>query len=613
MRVRTSLSLLSLSLSALFLLGSVAVLPALDSLIVGSDSNRGSWTQVRESSRFMAVSRDSIWMWAVAPNANLSAGIPERDGGLHRVERILGSGSLVYSVEGGELLYDGDLGTAFDPEGALLPRTEPLYLDLGGAFRVNRLRFFPRLDRKHRRRFLQEFSIATNPVSTLEDFEPLLDFPSHRPNTEPVLDRHFSSRDVRFIRLSPTTERAWEIAELEVYGDGTVPVGEYVSRPIRASWSNIVWGKVYFEGGDLSQASMVVQTRTGPDDEPLHFFRRPVVGVDEFERVDEVVYQTLEDDARGPVKPNPAWSAWATVTDGLIRSPSLQPYLQFRVSLSLPGTQLKQLIFEYLRPPVARDLAAEIHPPVVAPGAQTRFTLSMQVHLKTTASFSTPRDTGFTHVRVGTDAEILAVEQALVDDQPVFSTTTYHPGQGFTVNLLRRIEQNGSFVQLVFTGRVFRDHTRFEVGALDRRTTDEGVDEAFQVARAADIDQELPGGSLVVRLDAKEGRFPLIADVQPNLSLVTPNGDGLNDEFVLSYSLLKLVVPAAVFVAIYDLSGRRVRLVYEGADDNGRYTRTWDGLDAQGRQVPPGLYLYEVQVGADGGAERRQGVVGVVY
>ena len=83
--------------------------------------------------------------------------------------------------------------------------------------------------------------------------------------------------------------------------------------------------------------------------------------------------------------------------------------------------------------------------------------------------------------------------------------------------------------------------------------------------------------------------------------------------FELSYSLLKLLTPATIGVEIYDLSGRRVQTVYEGADVDGQYTRTWDGRDEKGRPVPPGLYLYQVRVEADQKNERRQGVVGVAY
>ena len=81
--------------------------------------------------------------------------------------------------------------------------------------------------------------------------------------------------------------------------------------------------------------------------------------------------------------------------------------------------------------------------------------------------------------------------------------------------------------------------------------------------------------------------------------VLTPNGDGRNDTVGLGYDLLELTGPASVEVAVWDLSGRLVRRVYEGWDGVGAYERVWDGRDALGRLVPPGLYLYRVSVEAD--------------
>ena len=591
-------------------------LPAAERLSLGSRSNLFSrnWNRGMESSRFVAVSEDSIWMWDVAPNTNLVPGIAQRRGRVNYLLQ-LDLGPTYPLLPTGGMLIDGDASTAYDPDlVSRLTRTMPIIINLGATFRINRIRFFPRLDQKNRRRFLQQFDVSTQSDTIGGAYEPLFSFPQHNPNAEPVVDRRFDSRDARYIRIAPTTERAWEIADIEIYGDGSVPVGEYISVPIWARSEDIVWGKVLFNGGDLADASIGVQTRTGPDDEPLHFFRQPVEDVEEFERVDEKNYLELPEEERGPIQPNPAWSAWASVTDGQIRSPGLQQsFLQARIRFSVPGITVKQLDFEYLRPPVVRSLAAEIYPTVVQPGAETRFTLSMQIHLKTESTSSVGRDTGFRFLRVRTDAQIGQVERVLLDDRVIFFRTEQEPGQGFTLDLVRHIEQNGSFLQVIFTGRLFRDRTRFEVGALDRRNTDDGPEEAYQLGQSADIDAQLPGGSLIVRLEDTGGKFPLIANLEPTASLFTPNGDGINDQFALGYTLLKLIAPAAVVLNIYDLSGRLVQEAYQGQESNGQYAHSWDGLDNSGQRVPPGLYLYEVQVDADAETERRQGVVGVVY
>jgi flagellar hook assembly protein FlgD len=93
----------------------------------------------------------------------------------------------------------------------------------------------------------------------------------------------------------------------------------------------------------------------------------------------------------------------------------------------------------------------------------------------------------------------------------------------------------------------------------------------------------------------------------------TPNGDGINDAMDISYDLLKLVTPRPVVVEIRDLAGRLVREVYSGLDAAGRHVREWDGLDAQGQQVNPGIYICRIEVETEEGRQQRSGVVSVVY
>ncbi len=211
-----------------------------------------------------------------------------------------------------------------------------------------------------------------------------------------------------------------------------------------------------------------------------------------------------------------------------------------------------------------------------------------------------------------TSAKIHAVEQVLIDDQVVGHGSTIEPGQGFTVNLWRRVLQNGSFVQVIFRGTAFRDRTRFEVRAVDRRRADDGrVETAYQLAREADVEGG-PDGSLTLRLETEGDELPLLDNFTASKT-VTPNGDGVNDAFILLYSLLKLVHPVPVRLEIYDLNGRRVRQVYRGEETIGTHRHAWDGRDDSGRLLTPGLYIYELRVDSDREIERRHGVIGVVH
>ena len=71
-------------------------------------------------------------------------------------------------------------------------------------------------------------------------------------------------------------------------------------------------------------------------------------------------------------------------------------------------------------------------------------------------------------------------------------------------------------------------------------------------------------------------------------------------------------------IQVFDLSGRSVHTLYEGADLSGRYDRTsrpelsWDGRDQEGA-VPPGIYLIYIEVKGDSKANRRAVAVAVAY
>ena len=57
---------------------------------------------------------------------------------------------------------------------------------------------------------------------------------------------------------------------------------------------------------------------------------------------------------------------------------------------------------------------------------------------------------------------------------------------------------------------------------------------------------------------------------------------------------------ARVTVALYDLRGRRVRLLVDEDDAPGAAGVAWDGADDAGRPAPPGLYVVGLRARAPG-------------
>ena len=595
---------LRLLLLCLLVLLWISPTAGIDTLVVGMGRfiSREGWTHIEESSRLLQVSRDSLWTWEEGPGGDLTRGIAAREGGLYAIGAV--SGLLAE----GTVVYDGDPGTAFDPDAVpYVTRTTPLVIDLGGAFRIGRIRFFPRLDLKHQQRFLQEFTLSTS-LERARDYEQLKAYFAANPNTEPLVDLSFPPRDARYLMLEPTVNRGWEIAEFEIYTDGGRPVGEFTSKPLLLrSTSRQTWGKVRYEAGDITRLPVQVQTRTGPDSKPTLYFLN--FG-GELVEVEQNEWAGAVSGLKGPVLANPAWSSWQNLEEGRVRSPGGVRYLQFRVRLSEPGTTLRRLIFEYSSPPLASDLAAEINPTLVKAGEETEFTLSLEIHLD---SRRTVPDTGFRQLQVRTQAQVVAVEKVMVDDREVLFSFSRQPGEGITIDLPHRIDQNGSFVQVLFSAVIFRDFTRFEVRAVDRRRSDSGIPEtAYQIARPEDVEPATVGGSLAVQLVKKRASLPLIIDLTMS-PVFTPNGDGINDLFALSYTLLTLLRPARVSLSIFDLRGDLQARIDADPQEMGYRTMEWDGRGHSGERVPPGLYLYQLRVDADEGAVYRQGMMGVAY
>ncbi len=601
---------------------------AVDSLGVGFRGSIARWNQGVAEARFVAIRADSIWTWNVQPNSNLAPGTVERDG------YVLMPGAdegVATFIEGAEVMFDGADSTAFNPDDFAdrfgVERTSPLYIDLGATFRVDRIRLYPRQDADHKTLFPRSFSLSTNggidQEREIEEgnllerrFESVFNYYTSNPNREPVLERRFESRYVRFIRIQVRDNQPWEIAELQVFSDGTGITGEYTSIPILAARGpRPLWGRVRYEGGDMTDLPVTVQTRTGPDASPQLYYRYTGVGGDR-EQVSAAEYTRLDSIEQGPILRNPDWSSWETVTDGRVRSPSNNPFIQFRLQISGPGTVIRRLAIEYLNPPIADGLDAEIAPVVVEAGQQTDFVVSLQTHMRvwrTDGSLLPNADTGFQSLRIQTTARIDAIDRVLVDDREVEFTATYDPVEGTGIRLRRTILQDGTFIQIFLRGAVFRDATRFDVQASDRRLVEGELLTVHQSAREEDVDPLSLGGSLVVRIASEEGRLPLLQSVSPSSPIISPNGDGINDRFELRYALLKLTDAAPSYLNIYALDGRLVRQIEGGLQLNGDQIYRWDGFDAQGDRLTPGLYIYRLSIHTDEGVVQENGVIGVAY
>ena len=96
-------------------------------------------------------------------------------------------------------------------------------------------------------------------------------------------------------------------------------------------------------------------------------------------------------------------------------------------------------------------------------------------------------------------------------------------------------------------------------------------------------------------------------------SVITPNGDGMNEAALLTYEIFEVIGEPAVRIDIFDLAGRRVRQIQESPAGIGRHERRFDGRGDDTVLLPPGIYMARVSLSTDqAGAEHLQ-VIHIAY
>jgi hypothetical protein len=152
----------------------------------------------------------------------------------------------------------------------------------------------------------------------------------------------------------------------------------------------------------------------------------------------------------------------------------------------------------------------------------------------------------------------------------------------------------GPLMRLRFAAPVFVNGTTLEMIV---RNTSGGANMAapWQSVEAGDATGLISSNALSINL-------PLDAKAVDEFRIVpnpfTPNGDGINDETEILFSVFKLTAPRQARVRVYTLAGRQI---WEHAQmlQSGRVNMLWDGTDLNGRKVPPGLYICQVNLDTD--------------
>ena len=97
-----------------------------------------------------------------------------------------------------------------------------------------------------------------------------------------------------------------------------------------------------------------------------------------------------------------------------------------------------------------------------------------------------------------------------------------------------------------------------------------------------------------------------------NTTVLTPNGDGINDEITVLADVINILEPRLLRLRLYNLAGH-LFAERSQAVTAGTQRLAWDGRDQNDQRVAPGLYLLELHIEGDARQQRIQRAVSVAY
>ncbi|MDE2808540.1 MAG: hypothetical protein OXN90_08990 [Gemmatimonadota bacterium] len=167
-----------------------------------------------------------------------------------------------------------------------------------------------------------------------------------------------------------------------------------------------------------------------------------------------------------------------------------------------------------------------------------------------------------------------------------------------------------ALIEVQFESQSFREGIEF-ISFVRASDSDEGIFQRVDTD-ARDATELVDSSTTRVSLMALLGS--LIQDVVLT-PVLTPNGDGINDEFLVHFALLKVLEERPLGVAFYDLGGRLVGRGQSATEGGkvGDQTFTWDGRNLDGQIVSPGIYLCRIEVEADDEDNQLVRLVHVAY
>ncbi len=284
------------------------------------------------------------------------------------------------------------------------------------------------------------------------------------------------------------------------------------------------------------------------------------------------------------------WSGWSPVyvdRDGVFLSPSPRQFAQLQVKLGNHNPEVA---------PLLRSIALHFDDALISGGVTSRI-LPRQVGFDLLETFRyvlkptfRSGDQGFDRVHIQTPAPVDQV-RVKVDGVEIVPMAVAMVGDLLRIDLPELVQRDS--VEVQFQTRIQANATAFDAWvSVVGEDLQQGVKPEESDAVTVFVPSVYSGGELIRQVEV--------------MPIVSPNGDGVNDTASIDFVLAK-VEGRVSQVSIYDLSGRRVRVV---ADAEGY---RWDGRDEGGQVLPPGTYICQINQAADIGDENVHRIINLVY
>ena len=577
-----------------------------------------------------------IEVWTIGDN--IGTGVLERGGRVIARENINKGAAVVDGDLFGEVVFWSANGS-YDPN--KLPIADPrdaersMFIDLGGSYFMDNIRILHALPnpppfRAYRIQLSDGSTnaggeLAYKTVGSLNDIVRGQNFHDFKFPLTKVEHFAFTYRLHDRSTYEPG-QGSHGVSEVQFFGEGFLPESQISSEfggeaPfIEVARTPMNLASIEWEADVPPGANIILQTRTGDTVESITRYYKK--NGDLYPGTEEEAAKAWETDKKffgdtsvGPVitetRPGNDWSGWSQPyldSGAKITSPSPRRFAAIRAIFltenPMTAATLRSVALNFATP-VASAIVGEILPSRLEEiGAKQQLSYFIRSTFKAGSR-------GFDEILIeapdGVDMTLKQVSVAVTGQDAV----TYSAGsEGFEVvmetdSLWVRLPaaikttSGSALVELQFAATLFGYNTFF-IGSMGHSQFANSWQRVDDGDANGIVDSET---TVVLALERGE----LLGDLQVD-RVFTPNGDGVNDELEVSFSLLRLTSAVPVAIDIYDLSGRLVRRIAEETITAGRHAVTWTGIDQSGAVAPPGIYLMRIDLKVDSTSEKKTSV-----